>query len=66
MPLVLVGWWGVLGGRIWFGPFVAVTGGGVALLFVRGWRHVGVALVTVAASWCGLVTWLFGYLESID
>ena len=66
MPLVLAGWWGVLGGRVWFGPFLVVGGVGVALFFVHGWRRAGVALVTVAVSWFGLVMWLFNHIEGID
>ena len=66
MPLVLAGWWGVLGGRVWFAPFLVVGGVGVALLSVHGWRRAGVALVTAAVSWFGLVMWSLNHLEGID
>lgn len=66
MPLLLVSWWAVLGGAIWFGPFVTVAGIGLALFFVAGWRGAGVALVAAAALWFGVVLWFFSQVESFD
>jgi hypothetical protein len=66
MPLLLFGWWWVLGGVVWYGPFVLVAGTGVVLLFVDGRRALGIALMTVAASWFVLLLWFLSTLEGID